>query len=103
MFITSIQCAVLAARERARTGIPSLKLGYNRVQGFFIEISRSQAERALASLDVELPYAGTSWLVREILNHWKRTLKRIDDPDRPPGVVGDDRERAAERRHRKAP
>jgi len=38
----------LEARERERTGIPSLKLGYNRVQGFFIEISRSQAERVPA-------------------------------------------------------
>jgi DNA mismatch repair protein MutS len=34
----------LEARERERTGIASLKLGYNRVQGFFIEIPRSQAE-----------------------------------------------------------
>ena len=35
----------LEARERARTGLAQLKLGYNRVQGFFIEIARSQAER----------------------------------------------------------
>jgi DNA mismatch repair protein MutS len=35
----------LEARERERTGIASLKLGYNRVQGFFIEIGRAQAER----------------------------------------------------------
>lgn len=34
----------LEARERARTGLSQLKLGYNRVQGFFIEIPRSQAE-----------------------------------------------------------
>ena len=34
----------LEARERERTGLSQLKLGYNRVQGFFIEISRSQAE-----------------------------------------------------------
>ncbi|MCC7199000.1 MAG: DNA mismatch repair protein MutS, partial [Gammaproteobacteria bacterium] len=33
----------LEARERERSGIPSLKLGFNRVQGFFIEIQRSQA------------------------------------------------------------
>jgi DNA mismatch repair protein MutS len=33
----------LEARERARTGLPQLKLGYNRVQGFFIELPRSQA------------------------------------------------------------
>jgi DNA mismatch repair protein MutS len=35
----------LEARERERTGLAQLKLGYNRVQGFFIEISRSQADK----------------------------------------------------------
>ncbi|MGA1383271.1 MAG: DNA mismatch repair protein MutS [Steroidobacteraceae bacterium] len=34
----------LENRERERTGLAQLKLGYNRVQGFFIEIPRSQAE-----------------------------------------------------------
>jgi DNA mismatch repair protein MutS len=34
----------LERRERERTGIAGLKLGYNRVQGFFIEIARAQAE-----------------------------------------------------------
>ncbi|MHB8811884.1 MAG: DNA mismatch repair protein MutS [Steroidobacteraceae bacterium] len=36
----------LERRERERSGIAGLKLGYNRVQGFFIEISRKDAERA---------------------------------------------------------
>jgi DNA mismatch repair protein MutS len=36
----------LEHRERERSGIAGLKLGYNRVQGFFIEISRKDAERA---------------------------------------------------------
>ena len=35
----------LEQRERERSGIPGLKLGFNRVQGFFIEISRKDAER----------------------------------------------------------
>ena len=35
----------LERRERERTGIAGLKLGYNRVQGFFIEVARAQAER----------------------------------------------------------
>jgi DNA mismatch repair protein MutS len=35
----------LERRERERTGIGNLKLGYNRVQGFYIEVSRLQAER----------------------------------------------------------
>jgi DNA mismatch repair protein MutS len=35
----------LEARERERTGIPNLRLGYNRVQGYYIEVSRSLADR----------------------------------------------------------
>jgi len=35
----------LERRERERTGIAGLKLGFNRVQGFFIEITRKDAER----------------------------------------------------------
>jgi DNA mismatch repair protein MutS len=35
----------LERRERERTGIAALKLGYNRVQGFFIEVTRRDAER----------------------------------------------------------
>jgi DNA mismatch repair protein MutS len=38
----------LEQRERARTGISGLKLGFNRVQGFYIEVSRAQAERVPA-------------------------------------------------------
>jgi DNA mismatch repair protein MutS len=34
----------LERRERERSGIPSLKLAYNRVSGFFIEVGRSQAD-----------------------------------------------------------
>ena len=35
----------LEQRERERSGLSSLKLGFNRVQGFFIEVSRSQADK----------------------------------------------------------
>ncbi|HEX3836995.1 MAG TPA: DNA mismatch repair protein MutS [Steroidobacteraceae bacterium] len=35
----------LEQRERERAGIPGLKLGFNRVQGFFIEVSRKDAQR----------------------------------------------------------
>lgn len=35
----------LEARERARTGIQTLKVGYNRVHGYYIELSRTQAEQ----------------------------------------------------------
>ena len=35
----------LEARERERTGIPNLKVEYNRVHGFYIEITNSHAEK----------------------------------------------------------
>ena len=38
----------LETRERERSGLASLKLGYNRVQGFYIEVNRSQSERVPA-------------------------------------------------------
>ena len=34
----------LEARERKRSGIERLKVGYNRVHGFYIEVSRSQSD-----------------------------------------------------------
>src|SRR6202789_3775455 len=35
----------LEQRERERSGLSSLKLGFNRLQGFFIEVNRSQADK----------------------------------------------------------
>lgn len=36
----------LESREKQRTGISTLKVGYNRIHGYYIEISRNQAEQA---------------------------------------------------------
>ena len=36
----------LERRERERTGIETLKVSYNRVHGYYIEISRSKSEQA---------------------------------------------------------
>jgi len=35
----------LEQRERERTTIPTLKVGYNRVHGYYIEVTRSQADK----------------------------------------------------------
>jgi DNA mismatch repair protein MutS len=35
----------LEARERARTGITNLKVSYNRVHGYYIEVTRSHSEK----------------------------------------------------------
>ncbi len=36
----------LETREKERTGISTLKVGYNRVHGYYIEISRAQSDQA---------------------------------------------------------
>ncbi|QWF18870.1 DNA mismatch repair protein MutS [Lysobacter capsici] len=36
----------LEARERASSGIATLKVGYNRVHGYYLEISKGQAQKA---------------------------------------------------------
>jgi len=36
----------LETRERVASGIPTLKVGYNRVHGYYIEISKVQSDRA---------------------------------------------------------
>jgi DNA mismatch repair protein MutS len=43
--------AAIQAEERARTGIPSLKVGFNRVFGYFIEITN--ANKALVPADYQ--------------------------------------------------
>jgi DNA mismatch repair protein MutS len=35
----------LEARERARTGIPTLKVSYNKVHGYYIEVTRAQSDK----------------------------------------------------------
>jgi DNA mismatch repair protein MutS len=39
------EMALLEAKERERTGIPNLRIGYNRVFGYFFEVTRSQLAR----------------------------------------------------------
>lgn len=36
----------LEVKERQESGIPTLKIGYNRVSGYYIELTRAQAEQA---------------------------------------------------------
>src|SRR5262249_21890853 len=40
--------ASMEERERARTGIPSLKVGYNKIFGYYIEISNAHKDRVPA-------------------------------------------------------
>ena len=38
--------AQIEAKERDRTGIPKLKVGYNRVFGYYIEITNAYKDQA---------------------------------------------------------
>jgi len=65
--------AELEARERARTGLPGLKVGYNRVHGFFIEVSKAQSTTGLPP----------EYMRRQTLKHAERfitpELKEFED------------------------
>ncbi len=44
---TSQYLVDLEVREKARTGLSTLKVGYNRVHGYYIEISRNQSNQSI--------------------------------------------------------
>jgi DNA mismatch repair protein MutS len=62
----------LETRERERTGFANLRFGYNRVQGYYIEVSRSVAERVPAH-----------WVRRQTVKNAERyittELKQFED------------------------
>jgi DNA mismatch repair protein MutS len=64
--------ADLEARERARTGIDALKVGYNRVHGYYIELGKTHAAKVPAD-----------YMRRQTLTHYERyitdELKRFED------------------------
>ena len=64
--------AELEARERESTGLTSLKVGYNRVHGYYLETNRRDAEAAPAS-----------WVRRQTLKNAERfitpELKTFED------------------------
>jgi DNA mismatch repair protein MutS len=62
----------LERRERTRTGIESLKIGFNRVHGYYLEAGKTHAERIPAD-----------YTRRQTLTHYERyiteELKRFED------------------------
>ena len=44
----------LETRERARSGIPTLKVEYNRVHGFYIEVTHAQSLSILEALTTSM-------------------------------------------------
>jgi DNA mismatch repair protein MutS len=72
--------ARLQARERERTGISSLKVGYNKVFGYYIEITRSNLDRAPADYERRQTLANAERYVTPELKEWES--KALDAEDR---------------------
>jgi len=66
--------AALQARERERTGIPSLKVGYNKVFGYYIEVTRAHLERVPADYERRQTLAGAERYVTPELKEWESRI-----------------------------
>src|SRR6187549_559800 len=62
----------LETRERAETGIANLKVGYNRVHGYYIELSKGQVDKAPARYTCRQTLTGAERYITE-------ELKRFED------------------------
>ena len=63
--------AGLEARERERTGIKSLKVGYNRVFGYYIEVTRPNLSRVPADYERRQTLTGAERFVTAELKEWE--------------------------------
>jgi DNA mismatch repair protein MutS len=63
--------AALQARERERTGISSLKVGYNRVFGYYIEITRSNLDQVPADYERRQTLTGAERFVTPELKQYE--------------------------------
>ena len=67
--------AALQSRERARTGIASLKVGYNRVFGYFIEITRAHRDSVPADYERRQTLTGAErYVTPELKEHEAKIL-----------------------------
>ncbi|HEX6644755.1 MAG TPA: DNA mismatch repair protein MutS [Gemmatimonadales bacterium] len=63
--------ATLQGRERERTGIPSLKVGFNKVFGYFLEVTHAHAARVPADYERRQTLAGAERYVTPELKEYE--------------------------------
>ncbi|MBM4195945.1 MAG: DNA mismatch repair protein MutS [Gammaproteobacteria bacterium] len=69
----------LEERERSRTGLPSLKVGYNRIHGYYIELTRAQAASAPADYTRRQTLKGTErYITPELADFEGKVLSARD-------------------------
>jgi DNA mismatch repair protein MutS len=66
--------AALEARERARSGIQSLRIRFNNVFGYFIEISKAAAARAPADYERRQTLSNAERFTTPELKDWERKV-----------------------------
>jgi DNA mismatch repair protein MutS len=78
--------AAIQAEERARTGIPSLKVGYNRVFGYFIEITNANRDLVPADYQRRQTLTGAERYVTPALKEYEEKVltaaERIETRER---------------------
>jgi len=67
------------AQERNRTGISSLKIGYNRVFGYYIEITNAHKERIPADYIRKQTLTGAERYVTPDLKVWEERILHADE------------------------
>ena len=71
--------ARLQAEERSRTGINSLKVGYNRVFGYYLEVSRAAADRVPSHFQRRQTLANAERYVTPELKEWEEKVLGADE------------------------
>jgi len=66
-------------RERARTGIASLKVGFNRVFGYYIEVTRPHKDRVPADYSRKQTLSGAERFVTEELRAFEEKVLDAED------------------------
>ena len=71
--------ARMQARERERSGIPSLKVGYNKVFGYYLEVTHAQVARVPPDYERKQTLANAERYVTPELKEWESKVLDAED------------------------
>ena len=71
--------AELQARERERTGIPSLKVGYNKAFGYYIEITKANMQKAPDDYLRKQTLVNAERFITPALKEWEAKILGADE------------------------
>ncbi|MCD5416108.1 DNA mismatch repair protein MutS [Candidatus Bipolaricaulota bacterium] len=73
------QIAMLERREREATGISSLKVGYNRVFGYYIEVTKTHLDKVPAEYHRRQTLANAERFITEELNGYEERIVLVQE------------------------